>query len=336
MPATIWKKYPNAGNEGEQNPLDFGDLTAGGMQPISGPIYRYNARGARPGAFPAYYDGSWLINNRGSNDRLLEGSPAAQRQQPDAAGERLAAVQPRRHRHRPAEQPGHRHAVRRGRRALHEPLSRHLLPQQRQRRHRTAQIVKISFDVYEESTAPTTTVALDPATPGAGRTYSGPVTVKFTATDPGAPIRRCRWRGIDYIEHRVTLNGVPGEWTSTTNAGPSNPFLDSSVDAVRAWATTWSSTAPSTVAATPRTTKQVTFTIFRPTVVDGEVKATVPSILALVGRQPGHPRPVHAGPGPDSTRAPATATVTVLLGRRPLPVYDPEPEQRAGWSTARP
>ena len=36
------------------------------------------------------------------------------------------------------------------------------------------QIVKVSFDVYEETTAPTTTVALDPATPGAGRTYTGP------------------------------------------------------------------------------------------------------------------------------------------------------------------
>ena len=38
------------------------------MQPITGPIYRYDAATARPGAFPRYYDGSWLINNRGSND----------------------------------------------------------------------------------------------------------------------------------------------------------------------------------------------------------------------------------------------------------------------------
>jgi plastocyanin len=63
VPATIWKKTNN------QQPVeDFGDLTAGGNQPITGPIYRYNAETAGPGAFPAYYDGSWLINNRGSDN----------------------------------------------------------------------------------------------------------------------------------------------------------------------------------------------------------------------------------------------------------------------------
>ena len=67
-PATIWKKYPNAGNAGMQNTADFGDLSAGGMQPMAGPIFRYNAATAGSGGFPAYYDGSWLINNRGAND----------------------------------------------------------------------------------------------------------------------------------------------------------------------------------------------------------------------------------------------------------------------------
>ena len=38
------------------------------MSPITGPVYRYNADTAGPGAFPAYYDGSWLIANRGSDD----------------------------------------------------------------------------------------------------------------------------------------------------------------------------------------------------------------------------------------------------------------------------
>ena len=42
-----------------------------------------------------------------------------------------------------------------------------------------------------------------------------------------------------------------------------------------------SSTARSTAAATPRTTKSVSFTIFRPTTVDGEVRAIVPSTLGL-------------------------------------------------------
>ena len=64
--ATIWRKYPDA--PGGQDPLDFGDLTAGGMSPVSGPVYRYDAETAKPGAFPPYYDGSWFITNRGTND----------------------------------------------------------------------------------------------------------------------------------------------------------------------------------------------------------------------------------------------------------------------------
>jgi plastocyanin len=63
-PATVWRKYPN--NPGVQNPLDFGDLSAGGQQPITGPVYRFKPN-AGPGAFPAYYDGSWLIANRGTD-----------------------------------------------------------------------------------------------------------------------------------------------------------------------------------------------------------------------------------------------------------------------------
>ena len=63
VPATIWKKTNN-----EQPVEDFGDLEAGGNQPITGPIYRYDEETAGPGAFPPYYDGSWLINNRGADD----------------------------------------------------------------------------------------------------------------------------------------------------------------------------------------------------------------------------------------------------------------------------
>ena len=36
------------------------------MQPIAGPIYRYDGSTATAGAFPRYYDGAWLINNRGT------------------------------------------------------------------------------------------------------------------------------------------------------------------------------------------------------------------------------------------------------------------------------
>jgi len=59
-PATIWKKYD------QTNVPAFGDLSAGGMSPVAGPIYRYPEGTAGQGAFPRYYDGSWIINNRGS------------------------------------------------------------------------------------------------------------------------------------------------------------------------------------------------------------------------------------------------------------------------------
>ena len=110
------------------------------------------------------------------------------------------------------------------------------------------QIIKVSFEVYEESTAPTTTIALDPATPGAGRTYAGPVTVNFTAQDTAGSGQIVS--GIDYVEQRVTLNGAPGDWQRTTNVGTANPFKTSAP--LSDTATTWSSTARSTVAATSR------------------------------------------------------------------------------------
>ncbi len=66
VPATIWKKYPGA--DGGQSTADFGDLSAGGMQPVTGPVYRYDEETAGQGAFPPYYDGSWFINNRGSDN----------------------------------------------------------------------------------------------------------------------------------------------------------------------------------------------------------------------------------------------------------------------------
>lgn len=62
-PATIWKKY--GGAKGTVNGTDPGNIDPGGMSPVTGPIYRYNAATAKPGAFPPYYDGSWFITNRG-------------------------------------------------------------------------------------------------------------------------------------------------------------------------------------------------------------------------------------------------------------------------------
>jgi PKD repeat protein/plastocyanin len=63
--ADVWMK---GGAPGGPGPLDFGDLSAGGRSPVTGPIYRHDAETAGQGAFPAYYDGSWFITNRGSSN----------------------------------------------------------------------------------------------------------------------------------------------------------------------------------------------------------------------------------------------------------------------------
>ena len=167
---------------GMQNPLDFGNLTAGGMQPIAGPIYRYNAQHGRLGRLPGVLRRLVADQQPRLQRRLLEGSPDAPGQQRDAARARLAAVQPRRHRR--AQQNGLVIGTQFGDDgALY--MGRYPVGCCRNNTNAATrvQIVKVSFEVYEESTAPTTTVALDPATPGAGRTYAGPVTVNFTAQD---------------------------------------------------------------------------------------------------------------------------------------------------------
>src|SRR4051812_23035120 len=186
----------------------------------------------------------------------------------------------------------------------------------------TAQIVKITFDVYEETAAPSTTVTLDPATPGAGRTYSGPVSLKFSSADAGAADPSLPMAGVDYTEYRVTLNGVQGAWTKNSNAGLSNPFLSNSI----------------TVAdqgnyvieyrgvdrgGNAEETKQATFTIMRPTVVDGEVRAIVPSILSLSVASPAPIGPFIPGIAQTYTGT-ATATVTSSWANAQLQVYDPD------------
>ena len=139
------------------------------------------------------------------------------------------------------------------------------------------QIIKVSFEVYEESTAPTTTVALDPATPGAGRTYAGPVTVNFTAQDTAGAGQIVS--GIDYVEQRVTLNGAPGDWQRTTNVGTANPFRTSAPLSEHGnYVVEYRAVDRGGNVAD---TKSVAFTIFSPTNVNSDVKATVPSTLAL-------------------------------------------------------
>jgi hypothetical protein len=325
IPATIWKKYPGAvtaPNPGQQSEADFGNLVEGGMQPVSGPIYRYNGATLGTGGFPAYYDGSWLINNRGSNTgfwkevRLRRDNNTMLRVQDWLPYNNAGSAAAQQNSLVIGTQFGEDGAL---------YMSRYPVTCCRNNvsATSTAQIVKITFDVYEETAAPTTTVALDPATPGVGRTYSGPVTVKFTSTDAGAPDPSLPMAGIDYTEYRVTLNGVPGAWTKNSNPGLSNPFLSNSV--------TVSEMGNYVVeyrgvdrGGNAEEIKQATFTIFRPTVVDGEVKAIVPSILSLAVASPVPPLGPFI-PGLTQTyTAAAAATVTSSWANAQLQVYDPD------------
>ena len=81
------------------------------MQPITGPIYRYDEANAQPGRLPALLRRLVADQQPRLQRRFLEGSPAPQGQQPDAARQRLAPVQLGRH-DRVAVRPRHRHAVR--------------------------------------------------------------------------------------------------------------------------------------------------------------------------------------------------------------------------------
>ena len=72
----------------------------------------------------------------------------------------------------------------------------------------------------EDTTAPETTAALDPASPGPGGTYGGPVAVTLSASDglgEGAS-------GVDYTAYRVITDGVPGDWVLSENADGAEPF----------------------------------------------------------------------------------------------------------------
>jgi plastocyanin len=63
----------------------------------------------------------------------------------------------------------------------------------------------------DDVTPPETTAALDPAAPGAGGTYDGPVAVQLSAADAG---------GVQATEYRVD----GGTWQENANAGDQSPF----------------------------------------------------------------------------------------------------------------
>ena len=168
----------------------------------------------------------------------------------------------------------------------------------------TVQIVKITFDVYEETNAPSVTAAFDPATPGNGRTYTGPVTLNFSVDRsgqrrPGAAAGR---RGL----HRASRHPQrrPGPVGALDQPGPREPVHELD-DGDRATAPTSSSTARPTAAATSSAIKSVSFWINRPTTTTppaGKVSAIVPSTLGLAVNSTGA-RPVH--PGRRRRRTPA-------------------------------
>jgi plastocyanin len=210
IPATVWRKYPGA--EGGQDPLDFGDLGPGGMQPVAGPIYRYRA-GSGSGAFPAYFDGSWLIANRGADNGFWK---EVRLREDDGRMLRVNDWLPTNNFGAPnnsfvlPSQFGPDGAFYMARWSF-GCCRNQLTPEGR------TELIKVEFSLADECQADTQAPNVaheiagepDPAQPG---TYIGSATVTVTASDVGCA-------GVDTTEYRV--NG--GDWTAY--AGPV-PFED--------------------------------------------------------------------------------------------------------------
>jgi len=320
--ATIWKKYANAANQGMQSEMDFGDLSEGGMQPIAGPIYRYNENTVSSGGFPAYYDGSWLINNRGSNTGFWK---EVKLRRDNNEMLRVHDWLPYNHAGNAANQ---QNSLVIGTQfgddgALYMVRYPVTCCRPGATSNTNVQIVKVSFEVYEETTGPNTSVEFDPAEPGNGRTYADPVKLTFSATDVAGEGQIVA--GVDYIEHRVTHNGVAGEWVRTPHVGLAE-----------------TATAEATVGGTSDNlvqgnyvveyravdrggnaseTKTATFTIFRPVTVEQDVHATVPSMLALTIANPASLGDFTPGVAQQYTGT-TTATVTSSWANAQLTVHD--------------
>jgi hypothetical protein len=314
VPATIWKKYPN--NAGVQNPADFGDLTAGGMQPIAGPIYRYDAANASAGAFPRYYDGAWFINNRGTNDgfwkevrlrqddnkmlRVNDWLPANQAGTATTSLNSLVI----------GTQMGADGSL---------YMSRYSVGCCRSNNATPTQIVKISFNVYDETTKPSASATLDPAVPGEGRAYPGPVTLNLSAADASADADPNPVSGVDYIEYRDITDGLPGAWTRLSNTAGGNTF-----------ATTATVTNEGNHVVEYRAvdkgrntsaTKSIAFSIIHPVDVNGNVTATVPTVLGLTLGAPATFGALVPGVANDYL-ASTTANVIATTGDAALTVAD--------------
>ena len=123
-----WRRRRSGRTTAARSRRSFGNLSAGGMQPLAGPIYRYPEGTATQGAFPRYYNGSWLINNRGSDNGFWKEVKMRQdNNQMLRVSDWLpynGGVNPNQRQLRPR----HRHAVRPRRRAVHVALLGRLLP----------------------------------------------------------------------------------------------------------------------------------------------------------------------------------------------------------------
>ena len=140
-PTTAWTRCParssprRSGRSTTPRPTSRPSVTCprAACRPLAGPIYRYPEGTAGQGAFPRYYDGSWLIGNRGGDNgfwkevRMRSDNNEMLRVQGwlpyNAAGTTKRAQQPR-----------DRLAVRRRRQPLPGPLRGRLLPRRHERR----------------------------------------------------------------------------------------------------------------------------------------------------------------------------------------------------------
>jgi len=253
VPATIWRKYP--GNPGSQDPATYGDLGPGGQQPVTGPVYRFDADTAGPGAFPPYYDGSWLITNRGTDTgfwkevrlrqdtnhmlRINDWLPVNNFGTPNNS-----FVIPTRF--------GPDGALYMARWSF-GCCRNQLTPENR------TQLIKIEFDLADECTgdtqAPTVSHQIEGQPAPEPNTYLNSATLRLTAGDVGCS-------GVDRTEYRV--NG--GEWTAYN--GPV-PFEDAGTYTVEYRATDR--------AGNTSQTQSVTFTVrdaTQPTQCDTFAKGT--------------------------------------------------------------
>ena len=175
---------------------------------------------ASPGAFPRYYDGSWLINNRGSDDGFWKEVQLRKDNNEMLRVNDWLPYNSRRHVRRAAPslvigtQFGPDGA------ALHGPLLGRLLPRRARAPADQTQIVKISFNVQDECLTDTAAPNADarghrPGVPGPGRHVR-----QLGDAQADRDRLRLRRRQVDRVPRsRVRPTGSPTRPPSTFTAG---------------------------------------------------------------------------------------------------------------------